>query len=177
MKNLGVTSIHSDRLQMSPAEAAAIQIEEPDWRALFEEQCARWPKLPRYLAEDSAFPEVMRQWRKFHWTPVEINGELKKLPAGAVEAIVALAKLDVMPPRSAWNDVPRDGETGAYQRDDHCWLSIASEQWRIVAIEDRILHLQKGFQADVERKQIDLAQAKWDKHNAAAVEILKTHSQ
>lgn len=34
---------------MTPAEAAAIQYEEPDWRWLFEEQCQRWPKLPRYL--------------------------------------------------------------------------------------------------------------------------------
>lgn len=161
---------------MSPADAAAILIEEPDWRALFEEQCARWPKLPRYLAEDSAFPEVLRQWRKFHWSPIEIRGELKKLPAGAVEAIVALAKLGVMPPRSAWNDIPRDGETG-YQSDDHMWLSISQEQWRIVAIEDRVLHLQKGFQADVERKQIDLTQAKWDKYCDAAKMALDAQRQ
>ena len=158
--------------QVTPAEAAAIQIEEPDWRALFEEQCARWPKLPRYLQEDSAFPEVMRQWRKFHWSPVEINGELKKLPAGAVEAIVALAKLEIMPPRSAWNDIPRDGELGAYQRDDHMWVSINQEQWRIAAIEDRVLHLQKGFQSDKEIKQIDLNLAKWDKYIQSAETLL-----
>ena len=158
---------------MSPANAAAILTEEPDWKQVFEEQIARWPKLPRYLAEDSAFPEVMRQWRRFHWTPIVVDEVLKKNPAGAIEAIIALAKLGIMPPRSAWNDIPRDGELGAHQRDDHMWVSINQEQWRIVAIEDRILHLQKGFQADVERKQIDLAQAKWDKHNAAAIELLK----
>ena len=157
---------------MSPAEANDVVWEEPDWRALFEEQCARWPKLPRYLQEDSAFTEILRQWRKFHWSPIVVDDVLKKNPASAVQAIVALAAIGIMPPRSAWTDQPRTDETGAYQRDDHCWLSIASEQWRITGIEDRTLHLQKGFQADVERKQIDLAQAKWDKHNAAAVEIL-----
>ena len=156
---------------MTPAEAGAIQIEEPDWRALFEEQCARWPKLPRYLQEDSAFTEVLRQWRRFHWSPIVVDEVLKKNPAGAVEAIVALAKLGITPPRSAWNDIPRDGETG-YQSDDHMWLSISQEQWRITGVEDRILHLQKGFQGDKETKQIDLNLAKWDKYVQSAETLL-----
>ncbi len=158
---------------MSPAEAGAIQIEEPDWRAVFEEQCARWPKLPRYLQEDSAFTEVLRQWRRFHWTPIEVNGELKKNPAGAVEAIIALAKLRITPPRSAWQDIPHGDVVEGYQHDDHMWLSIAGEQWRITAIEDRMLCLQKGFQADVETKQIDLNRARWDKYTEAAVKVLE----
>jgi len=157
---------------MSPAEAGSVLFEEPDWRALFEEQCARWPKLPRYLQEDSAFTEVLRQWRRFHWTPIEVDGALKKNPAGAVEAIIALAKLQIMPPRSAWQDIPRTGIVEGYQSDDHMWLSIAGEQWRITAIEDKMLCLQKGFQADVETKQIDLNRARWDKYIESAVGVL-----
>jgi hypothetical protein len=157
---------------MSPAEAGAIEYEEPDWKALFEEQCARWPKLPRYLQEDSAFTEVMRRWRRFHWTPIEIEGEWKKNPAGATEAIIALAKLGVTPPRSAWQDIPHGIVVEGYQYDDHMWLSIAGEQWRIVSLEDRIMILEKGFQADRETKQIDLNRARWDKYTEAAVEVI-----
>ena len=40
-----------------PAEAAAIELEEPDWQERFETHFARWPKLPRYLAENEAFEQ------------------------------------------------------------------------------------------------------------------------
>ena len=156
---------------MTPAEAGRVEIEEPDWRQTFEERCSRWPKLPRYLQEDSAFEEVLREWRRWHWTPIEINGELKKNPAGAVEAIIALAKLGVMPPRSTWRDIPRADELG-YQHDDHMWVSIAQEQWRILAIEDRQLILEKGFQELRETRMIDLNQARWNDYVKAAANLL-----
>lgn len=157
---------------MSPAEAGAIELEEPDWRERFEEHILRWPKLPRWLAEDNAFEAVLTDWRRFHWTPIEVDGQAKKAPAGATEAIIALAKLGIMAPRSAWVETPRTNATG-YQCDDHMWLSIAGEQWRITGVEARMLCLQKGFQADVETKQINLTTAKWESHNAAAVELLE----
>ena len=69
---------------VSPAEARAVEYEEPDWRERFETHCARWPRLPRYLQEDSAFEATMRDWRRWHATDDK--------PAGAVEAMIALAK-------------------------------------------------------------------------------------
>jgi hypothetical protein len=154
---------------MTPAEAAAVELEEPDWVELFNEECARWPRLPRYLQEDSAFPEVMRRWRRFHAAPAAPG---QRIPAPAAEAIVALAKLGVMPPRSAWNDIPRSDATG-YQHDDHCWMSYAGQQWRITAVEDRIMHIEKmSFDDKSETQQIDLNRARWDKYVEAAFAVL-----
>jgi hypothetical protein len=159
---------------MNPAEAAMIEFEEPDWVEEFNLECQRWPRLPRYLREESAFPEIMRRWRRFHSTPVEVDGEWKRRPAPAVEAIVALAKLKVMPPRSGWNDIPRDDETG-YQQDDHCWMSYAGEQWHIIGIEDRTLFLERMWFEEKQRetKQIDLNRANWTNYLESAVAVLE----
>jgi hypothetical protein len=159
---------------MNPREAGEVEFAEPDWPAEFDQECLRWPKLPRYLQEESAFPEIMRRWRRFHSTPVEVDGEWKRRPATAIDAIVALAKVKVMPPRSAWTDIPRDDATG-YQQDDHCWLSLAGEQWRITAIEDHLLHLEKMWfeEKQRERKQIDMDRARWDGYVNSAVAVLE----
>jgi hypothetical protein len=158
---------------VTPKEAGAIELEEPDWSARFEEHCARWPRLPRYLQEDSAFDATLRDWRRFHFTWVEIEGKPRRNPAGATEAIIALAKLGIMPPRFLHKNVPRE-ESGGYQADDHMWLSIRQEQWRIVAVEDRMLCLEKGFEDKPETMQINLATARWGKYILAAVELLDT---
>jgi hypothetical protein len=159
---------------MNPAEAAAVEYEEPDWRERFEEQCARWPRLPRYLQEDAAFEEVLRQWRRSHSTPVEVGGRQLRQPAGAVEAMIALAKLKIMPPRSAWVDIPHGDIVEGFQHDDHCWLSYSGQQWRITAIEDRILHIDKmTFDDKFETQAIDLNRARWDKYVEAAVAVLE----
>jgi hypothetical protein len=155
---------------VTPREAGEIELEEPDWREVFERECARWPRLPRYLQEDSAFESVLRQWRRFYFTWIELDGKAKRNPAGATEAIIALAKLKIMPPRFLHKDLPRE-ESGGYQADDHMWISINQEQWRIVGVEDRMLCLEKGFE-DKETLQIDLSKAKWTKYIAAAVELL-----
>jgi hypothetical protein len=160
---------------MSPAEASAIELEEPDWRERFEEHCLRWPKLPRYLAEDNAFEATLSDWRRFHftWVTVQIKGEpvQKHKPASAPDGIIALAKLRVFPPRNLIKDVPR-GEPGGYQADDHMWLSIAGEQWRITAIEDKMLMLERGFEDKPAQMQINLATAKWGKYIEAACAVL-----
>lgn len=159
---------------MSPTEAGAILYEEPDWIAVFEEECQRKPDWPRYLQEAEAFESTLKQWRRWHGTPITNDkGQEGRKPANAVDCVIALACLGVMAPRSTWRDLPRDGRTG-YQSDDHCWLSIAGEQWRIIGIEDRMLHLEKmTFNAnEPERKQIDLNRADWTKHTEAALAVL-----
>lgn len=155
---------------MSPAEAGDILYEELDWVAMFEDECARKPDWPLYLREVDAFEFTLKQWRRFHATPA---AEGRHKPAGAVDGMIALAKLGIMAPRSTWRDLPRDGRTG-YQSDDHCWLSISGEQWRITGIEDRMLHLERmTFDAqEPERKQIDLNRADWKAHIEAALKIL-----
>jgi hypothetical protein len=160
---------------MTPREAGAIELEEPNWSARFEEHCARWPRLPRYLQEDSAFEAIMHQWRKFHATLIEVDGKPKRNPAGATEARIALAKIGIMPPRFLHKNVPRE-ESGGYQADDHMWLSIRQEQWRITAVEDRMLCLEKGFEAQPETMQIDLSKVRWNKYVESAVEVLATVS-
>jgi hypothetical protein len=158
---------------VTPREAGEVEIDEPDWRERFEEHCLSWPKLPRYLQEANAFERTLKDWRRHHFTWIEVDGEPKHQPAGAIEAMVALAKLKIMPPRSTWRDIPHNDVVEGYQYDDHMWLSIAGEQWRITAIEDRILILEKGFQTDREIKQINLKTARWDKHIEAAVAVLE----
>jgi hypothetical protein len=158
---------------MTPREAAAVEYQEPDWRDVFETECARHPQWPRYLQQIDAFEEVMRRWRRFHWTPVEIKGEQKKMPAKAVEAMVALAGLGIMPPRSEYKSAWRG--TLGYQHDDHMWISISGEQWKIAAIEDRMLILEKMTFSDKkpEIRQIDLNRADWTKHTEAAAAVLE----
>jgi hypothetical protein len=155
---------------MNPREAGQVEYEEPDWPVEFDTECLRWPNLPRYLQEESAFPAITSRWRRFHATPLEDG---KRRPAPATDAIIALAKLKVMPPRSAWNEIPHGDETG-YQHDDHMWMSYAGEQWRIVAIEDYMLHLEKMWFTEKQRetKTIDLNRARWDGYLDAAVAVL-----
>lgn len=158
---------------MNPAEAGAIDYEEPDWRERFEEHCARYPRLPRYLQEDSAFEATLQDWRRFHATPISDG---KHVPAGATEAIIALAQIKIMAPRSAWIEIPHGDAVEGYQHDDHLWLSIAGEQWRITEISDRMLHLERmTFEGtDREQKQIDLSRAKWTGYIEAAIAVLKS---
>jgi hypothetical protein len=158
---------------MTPAEAGAFEFEEPDWRERFAEHCQRWSRLPQELAESEAFEATLADWRRFHWTPIEVDGKKKRQPAGAVEAMVALAALRIFPPRFTIKDVPRDNATG-YQADDHMWLSIAGEQWRITAVENRMLILERfmGDDSRPETKQIDLTKAKWAKHTDAALKAM-----
>jgi hypothetical protein len=155
---------------MSPAEASAIEIEEPDWRQVFEDECNCYPRLPRDAQENFVFEAVLRQWRRFHGTPIE--GSDKKQPADATAGMIALAELRIFAPRFTIKDVPRDGVTG-YQADDHMWLSIKGEQWRITAIEDRMLCLEKRFEDQPETMQIDLNRAKWEKYTEAALAVLE----
>lgn len=152
---------------MNPFEAGQVVIEEPNWHEVFEEHKKRWPRLPDYLACDSAFEATLKDWRRFHATQIE--GSDKRRPAGATEAIIALAQLRIFPPRSLIKDIPRDGK--CYEPDlgdEHCWLQIAGRAWRIVAIEDRQLILDSFG----EGKQIDLTTARWEKHTEAAVTLL-----
>jgi hypothetical protein len=153
---------------MSPAEAAAIDLEEPDWRERFEDHCLRWPRLPRYRAEDSAFEATLTDWRRFHSSEDESEG--KRRPAPAVEGIIALARLRLFPPRNLIKDIPRDGKLLEEDLGDaHMWLQIAGRAWRIVAIEDKTLILDSFG----EQKQIDLSRAKWTAYTEAALAALR----
>jgi hypothetical protein len=156
---------------VTPREAGQVELEEPDWRERFEEHANRWPKLPPYLAWDNAFEAVMREWRQFHFTWVELGGKAKRNPAGATEAMIALARLKIFPARFLIKDVPRTDACG-YQADEHMWLSIRQEQWRITGVEDRMLCLEKRFEDKPETMQIDLAKAKWTKYCDAAAAAL-----
>ena len=147
---------------VSPAEAAAIELEEPDWRARFEEHCARWPKLPRYLQEDSAFEATMREWRRWH------RDEAGK-PADAFTAMITLAGLKIFPPRNLIQETPRDGMIFEEQHDAHMWLIMSQRSWRIVTVEDRTMILDSFG----EQTQIDLSRAKWGKYTEKAVEALE----
>jgi hypothetical protein len=151
---------------MSPAEAGALDFEEPDWRERFAEHCERWLKLPYYLAEDNAFNATLQDWRKFHATLLDDG---KHRPAPAIDGMIALAKFKVFPPRSLIKDVPHSQETG-YQHDDHMWLSVKQEQWRIVGIEDRMLLLERAFED--KQMQINLTTAKWSNYVKSAVEVM-----
>jgi hypothetical protein len=158
---------------MTPKQAGEFEIFEPDWRERFEEHRLRWPNLPRYLAEDSAFEATLTDWRRFFGTPMIVAKQAKIKPAPAADGMIALAKLRIFPPRFLIKDIPCDGVYG-YQQDDHMWLSIAGEQWRIKAIEDRTMLLERGFSEDApETKQIDLSKAKWNKYVDAAVMMLE----
>jgi hypothetical protein len=140
---------------MSPAEAGKI-LEEPDWVALFKERAA----------SDLAFEEILTAWRRWHWTPVLVAGVEKKQPAGAVEAMIALAALGVMPPRSLAERPPGPFEE---QVDDHCWFTSQGRSWRILGVEDKTLILDSFG----EQWQIDLSRAKWEKYTEAAAALLE----
>ena len=148
---------------MSPLEAAAVEYEEPDWNERFETHCARWPKLPRYLAEDSAFEATLIDWRRFHRTADD-------KPGTAYQGMVALAALRIFPPRNLIKDVERTGACFQDQHDSQMWLTMSQRAWRIIAVEDRMLLLDSFG----EQTQVDLSRAKWEKYCEKAVEVLMT---
>ena len=155
---------------MTPAEAGALEFEEPDWQERFEEHALRWPKMPLYLAQDNAFEATLKDWRKFHAIPLEGG---KSRPAPAVDGVIALAQLRIFPARFQTQDIPRSDETG-YQADDHMWLSVAGEQWRIATIADRTMILEQYYGAKPTTMQIDLTRAKWGNYCKAAAAVLET---
>lgn len=142
---------------MSPAEAGQVELEEPDWNETLRAE---------------GYEETLRHWRRFHFTWLEDG---KRRPAPLVDGVIALAKLNIFAPRSLDRDLPRDGRIG-YQSDEHCWLSISGEPWRITGIEDRIMFLEKmTFDgSEPEKRRIDLNRADWTKHTEAAVAVLET---
>jgi hypothetical protein len=149
---------------MTPREAGAIDLVEPDWRQRFAEHCARFEP---HLA-DLAFQITLADWRKLHATLLP-NG--KRKPADAVDAVIALAALGVMPPRSLVADVPRGGLLHQEQHDDHCWIISFSEgrAWRITGIEDGILSLDSFG----ETKTLELTPSQWARHHTAAMQWMK----
>ena len=167
---------------MSPAEAGAIDLEEPDWRERYADYLAGYPKprvlqvhaTPaqiRLLGEEFAFEQTLVDWRRFHATPTP---EGKRRPAPAVDGVIALAKLRVFPPRSINQNLPLCGPlfTGE-PHDDHCWLTVRQEAWAIRAIEDKTLHLWRGWEPEIETMTIDMSRAKWGPYCDKAVEFLR----
>lgn len=149
---------------MSPKEAGLLVIEEPNWQEVFLEHKTRWPRLPDYLAEDSAYEATLKDWRRFHKETVDG----KDTPAPVANGIVALTVLGIYPPRSLINDIPRGGQCFEEQYDAHMWLVMSQRAWRIVAIEDRMMI----FDSFGEQTQVDLNRAKWEKYTEKAVEVL-----
>lgn len=135
---------------MSPKEAGAL-LEEPDWAQLFKDRGG----------DEFAFENLMLAWRRWHWTPVLVDGVEKKKPAGATEAMIALAKIGVMPPRTLLGD--------GYQYNDHMFLMSEGREWRIVGVEDKTMVLT----SDGAQWQIDLSRAKWEKYSEAAAAALE----
>ena len=139
---------------MTPQEALEI-LDEPDWVAEFA----------LTSRDDVAFETLLTRWRRWHWTPVVYRNEEKKNPAPAVDGVIALAGLGIMPPRTL-----KDRPPGLFveQQDAHCGLIISQRWWRIVGIEDKTLFLDSFG----EPKQIDLSKASWEKHNEASLVFL-----
>ena len=140
---------------MSPAEAAAIT-EEPDWIQVFQDRGAG----------EMAFENLLVEWRKWHFTPLD-DGRKKMAPS--VDGVIALAILGIMPPRTLPDRPPGLFEE---QVDDMCWFVSEGRAWRILGIEDKMLCLNSFG----EEKQIDLTRAKWDsycEHHAAVLEAIR----
>ena len=136
---------------MSPAEAAAL-LEEPDWAQLFKDRGST----------ESAFENLLLEWRKWHFTPLD-DGRKKMAPS--VDGVIALAILGIMPPRTL------DRPPGLFeaQIDDQCWFVSEGRAWRILGIEDKMLMLNSFG----DEWQIDLTRAKWEKYTAAWVQALE----
>ena len=156
---------------MTPAEAAAIDYEEPDWQERFEAHCARWPQSSP-CATEWGFESTLRDWRRWHATPVTVKGEVKKMPASSTDGIIALAKLGIVAPRWLLEEKLEQATLAAYQHDDHMWLQLGAEQWHIDRIEDRVLYLVKLFEPEI-TKAIDLNRADWSQHIINSVKILE----
>ena len=134
---------------MSPADIAA-SLDEPNW-------IEQWNVLK---AADDGFDALLRQWRRWHWSPVEVDGRQRKRPAHWVDGVIALAQIGIMPPS---NLAPRSGVFEP-QIDAHCWLISKERAWRIVGVQDRILELNSFG----DKWEINLSRAKWDDYVAAA---------
>jgi hypothetical protein len=150
----------------TPAEAGALELEEPDWRERFETHCARWPEDP--CATEWGFAATLRDWRRWHATPIVVGGEAKKLPAPSTDGIIALATFGIFAPRWLLEDRPRGG---SHQHDAHMWLQLRGEQWRVNRIEDRALYLYKMFEPEFTRA-IDL-NVDWIRYIDNAIKILE----
>lgn len=151
---------------MNAAEAGAIELEEPDWNEYFSGFVSDMDeKNPIELRQDSAFEKTLLLYRQFHFTWLD-NG--KRRPMASSNAVIALAILGIMAPRSRRKDMPHDASTFEYQHDEHCWL-VNERAWRIVAIEDKTLCLDSFG----DTKQVDLAVAKWDKYVEQRLQILQ----
>lgn len=144
---------------MTPAEAGAIIVHEPDWAEEFEREKDLTPAqgAPWYRDRD-AFERVLRAYRKYHHTGQAPN----RMPIDATTAIIALAKMGITPERFL-----QFVTSEQLQIDEHCWL-INERAWRITAIEDRVIHLDSFG----DLKQIDMNAVKWDKYVEARVAIL-----
>lgn len=136
----------------------------PDWRARFAELAQGWPRLERYLAEDEAYEQLLKQWRRHNAT----FEDGKRIAASAIDGMIALSCLQIFPPRSLIRDVPRDGKLFVEQHDAHMWLRIQARAWRIEAIEDALLYLDSFG----EKMTIDLGRARWEKYCDAAVNYI-----
>lgn len=152
---------------MTAAEAGAIELEEPDWAFTFQFQVDQGydEKTPIELRQDEAFNRVLYDYRRFHFTWTD---EGKRRPMASSNAVIALAILGIMPPRSRRADLPLGTPCFEEQHDDHCWL-VNERAWRIVAIEDKTLCLDSFG----DTKQVDLAAAKWDKYVEQRLQILQ----
>jgi hypothetical protein len=140
---------------VSPAEVAA-SLDEPNWTA-------QWALLK---AADDGFEVILDQWRKWHFTPVMVDGVQAKKKAPSIDGVIALAQLGIMPLRNH-----TEGQGGLFEEqiDDHCWFVTEGRAWRILGIEDNMLMLNSFG----EEKQIDLSRAKWEKYCTAAAAALE----
>ena len=139
---------------MSPKEASEI-LDEPNWNEEFKKRGS----------DDYAFESVLTSYRRWHWTPIEINGEAKKQAASATDGIIALALLGVMPPRSLTERRPGHFEA---QVDAHCWFLSKGRAWRVWGILDGWL-IVNSFG---EEWHIDLKKAKWESYVEQAAAAL-----
>ena len=151
---------------LSPAEATAVEYEEPDWNERFETHCARWPKLPRYLAEDGAFERTLIDWRRWH--------AVDNKPAAAIDGMIALAKLQIMPPRNLIRDNERTSVCFQEQVDDH----IRGPRCRSArGASSRSRTEPCCWILSASKTQVDLSRAKWEKYCEKAAEALSAMAQ
>ena len=144
---------------MSPAEAAE-SLDEPNWSEL-------WATLK---VADDGFEVLLRKWREWHFTPIEIDGVWKKKMAPSVDGVIALAQLGIMAHSGLTERSP-----GAFEEqvDAMCWFVSQGRAWRVLGIEDHMLMLNSFG----DEKQIDLSRAKWDKYCEAAAAALEAQGK